>query len=223
MSAYPSFEISEEINEDDLGLDFLPLFSYSQKKIVILCVNQNDPSDAQVLLESDYPLNWCSSTIGFSQKSQTFYFSLNGAEDENGFYKYQGLYAVPAENKKFLSQNVQHLYVPEGWLFDRCVNFYLKDENYKGLLDYFYSLGESGEKIFCVQNGDELLTEEAALKFCKENNLFYDDAYNFLNTHLRKTQNGKLTEKSAFTLYGKSAIKNTIAQENMCDAVFFAK
>ncbi len=126
LSAYPSFEISEEINEDDLGLDFLSLFSYSQKKIVILCVNQNDPSDAQVLLESDYPLNWCSSTIGFSQKSQTFYFSLNGAEDENGFYKYQELYAVPAENKKFLSQNVQHLYVPEGWLFDRCVNFYLK-------------------------------------------------------------------------------------------------
>ena len=90
-------------------------------------------------------------------------------------------------------------------------------------LDYVYSISDSCEKCFCVKTSTgEILKDKDALSYIKENKLYHysTDVYNFLNNYLKRIENGKLTENSAFTLNGHPNFKDNLCKRTLYDCAF---
>lgn len=220
---FSSYNVYFTSTDTKHNFEFASMYSSAEKKLKIVCVNSQQPDDITILLESNYPISWLSSNLIYSEKSETLYFYISAPEDKNGVYKYQGLYSCKVDNGRFLPENIIRYYIPLDWMFGKAINTYINcsPADYNGFLDYIYSFTDSCEKIFCIKTADNnLLTEVDALKYCKDNNLFYNDAYQFLNTYLKRVENGEITKKSAYTINGNSFLADSFAKDDMHDSFF---
>lgn len=222
---YSEYYVSATAASQDGEFEFSSLYSRSLRKAFILCgkTTEKNETDSVVLLETEYPVSWFTSSIIFSDISETVYFYVNGSDDGNGVFKYQGLYSCKKENGEFNSRNLKRYHIPMDWMFEDAINFYLGDgkENYQGFLDYVYSFSDSCEKTFCIPDSNgKMLAGVDAVKYCKENNKIFSDAYNFLNLYIKRIENNEITNQSAFTINGNPQMINGFLQKSLNDAFF---
>ncbi len=206
---YPEYSIKTEI-ETEGQYKYLELFSDSKKSTLLVKVNNKNDSKYQVLYETHSGQKWSVSSMYYSEKSDTFYYYLNTSptivNGKNVYYD-SGLFA-------FTKNGTNRYFIPEKWLLIEAWDAFLSNDDYKGFLDFVYSISDSCDKEFCINVNGELITGEKAVAYMKENNLFsYNyDGYIFLNKYLRRIEKGKITEKSAFTLNGVPELKDTICK-----------
>ena len=66
----------------------------------------------------------------------------------------------------------------------------------------------------------DFLKKLADVIMFRKNGLFNPDSYSFLNTYLKKVENGKPTKKSAFTLNGSPQLKDSVCKDTLNVANF---
>lgn len=219
---YPEYFVAGSSASQDGQFKFYSLYSKTQQKALLICTDTKSAENS-VLLETEYPLAWCSSSIIYSDISETVYAYINGPDNGNGVYKYQGLYSFKKENGKFNSEKLKRYHVPQDWMFEKAISYYLSDNNpdYDGFLEYIYSFSDTCEKTFCIADSNgKLLTGVEALKYCKENNKLFDEAFNFLNLYMKRIENNEIIDQSAFTINGNPQLINGFLQKCLNDAFF---
>ena len=222
-SDFPDYDVKTRISGDK-KFDFVELYSQSKKSTRLVCVNKNETSEYTVLFENRAQADYSFTAMFYSKKSDTLYFHIIASPalvNNSGVYYDAGLYVFYRENGGFSKETCRRYYVPEKWIFGQVKDAFLENGDYTGFIDFIYSISDSCEKKLCVttDDGSQLCDEEAA-EYIWKNGLFNPDSYSFLNTYLKKVENGKPTKKSAFTLNGFPQLKDSVCKDTLNVANF---
>lgn len=222
-SDFPDYDVKTRISGDK-KFDFVELYSQSKKSTRLVCVNKNEPSEYTLLFENRAQADYSFTAMFYSKKSDTLYFHIIASPapvNNSGVYYDAGLYAFYRENGGFSKEACRRYYVPEKWIFGQVRDAFLSNGDYKGFIDFIYSISDSCEKKLCVTTDESIqLCDEEAAEYIWKNGLFNPDSYSFLNTYLKKVENGKPTKKSAFTLNGFPQLKDSVCKDTLNVANF---
>ncbi|MCR4733814.1 MAG: hypothetical protein K5829_02265 [Treponema sp.] len=222
-SDFPNYNIKTKISGDK-KYDFVELYSQNEKSTRLVCINRNEPSEYTVLFENRVQEDYSFTAMFYSKKSDTLYFHIIASPalvNNSGVYYDAGLYAFYRADGKFSKEACRRYFVPEKWIFNQVKDAFLVNGDYRGFIDFVYSISDSCEKKLCVitDDGNQLCDEEAA-EYIWRKGLFNQDSYTFLNKYLKKVENGKLTKKSAFTLNGFPQLKDSVCKDTLNVANF---
>ena len=222
-SDFPDYDIKTRVAGDE-KFDFLELYSENKKSTRLVCVNKNKASEYSVLFENRAKQDYSFTTMFYSKKSDTLYFHIVASPahvNNSQVYYDAGLYAFYRQNGAFSKEACRRYFVPENWIFDFVKDAFLKSGDYKGFVDYVYSISDSCEKKLCLTDDDGVfLTDEAAAEYIWKNGLYSHDSYSFLNKYLKRVERGKVTETSAFTLNGFPELKDSVCKTTLNVANF---
>ena len=222
-SDFPDYDIKTRVAGDE-KFDFLELYSESKKSTRLVCVNKNKASEYSVLFENRVKQDYSFTAMFYSQNSDTLYFHIVASPahvNNSQVYYDAGLYAFYRQNRAFSKEACRRYFVPENWIFNFVKDAFLKSGDYKGFVDYVYSISDSCEKKFCLTADDGVfLTDEAAAEYIWKNGLYSHDSYSFLNKYLKWVEKGKVTENSAFTLNGFPELKDSVCKTTLNVANF---
>jgi len=222
-SDFPDYDIKTRVAGDE-KFDFLELYSENKKSTRLVCVNKNKAYEYSVLFENRAKQDYSFTAMFYSKKSDTLYFHIVASParvNNSQVYYDAGLYAFYRQNGVFSKEACRRYFVPENWIFDFVKDAFLKTGDYKGFVDYVYSISDSCEKKFCLTADDGVfLTDEAAAEYIWKNGLYSRDSYSFLNKYLKRVERGKVTETSAFTLNGFPELKDSVCKTTLNVANF---
>lgn len=222
-SDFPDYDIKTRVAGDE-KFDFLELYSESKKSTRLVCVNKKKASEYSVLFENRAKQDYSFTAMFYSKKSNTLYYHLVASParvNNSQVYYDAGLYAFYRQNRAFSKEACRRYFVPENWIFNFVKDAFLKSGDYKGFVDYVYSISDSCEKKLCLIADDGVfLTDEAAAEYIWKNGLYSHDSYSFLNKYLKRVEKGKITENSAFTLNGFPELKDSICKTTLNVANF---
>ena len=222
-SDFPDYDIKTRVAGDE-KFDFLELYSENKKSTRLVCVNKNKASEYSVLFENRAKQDYSFTAMFYSKKSDTLYFHIVASParvNNSQVYYDAGLYAFHQENGAFSKEAFRRYFVPENWIFDFVKDAFLKSGDYKGFVDYVYSISDSCEKKLCLTADDGvLLTDDSAAEYIWKNGLYNHDSYSFLNKYLKRVERGKITETSAFTLNGFPELKDSVCKTTLNVANF---
>ena len=222
-SDFPDYDIKTRVAGDE-KFDFLELYSENKKSTRLVCVNKNKASEYSVLFENRAKQDYSFTAMFYSKKSDTLYFHIVASPahvNNSQVYYDAGLYAFYRQNRVFSKEACRRYFVPENWIFNFVKDAFLKSGDYKGFVDYIYSISDSCEKKLCLTADDGVcLTDEAAAEYIWKNGLYSHDSYSFLNKYLKRVEKGKVTENSAFTLNGFPELKDSVCKTTLNVANF---
>ena len=226
-SVFPDYDIKTRVTGDE-NFDFLELYSENEKSTRLVCVNKNvntnKTSEYTVLFENHAKQDYSFTAMFYSKKSNTLYFHIIASPahvNKSQVYYDAGLYAFYREKDGFSKEACRRYFVPENWIFDFVKDAFLKTGDYKGFVDFVYSISDSCEKKLCLTDDEgRLLYDEAAAEYIWKNGLYTHEAYTFLNKYLKRVEKDKVTEESAFTLNGCPELKDSVCKNTLNVANF---
>jgi len=221
---FESFYVKSRISCND-KFEFIELYSESEKASKIIYAEKTNPDKYEILFENHSKENWYESALCYSKKSDTLYFHVNTSPSiVNGTDVYfdAGLYSFNRQNGTFSKDGMKRYYAVENWVFNQAWNAYvIKGKDYSGFVDFVYTISDSCEKVLIVNKEDGTeLKDVAAVQFIYENNLFNSNAADFLGRYLKRIEDGKITDKSAFTLNGKEGLRKSICKNSLYSCSF---
>lgn len=200
--------------------EFLELKSAELKKTQIVAENTGT-GKREILFESHGSENWNYTSLAYSNKSETLYFSYNtNSEKINNadiYYDF-GLYAWTMENDTFSSKNQKRYAILPDWAMENACRYFMSEKDYEGLQDYLFYFCDSGDKTFADVTENNITEGPEAVKKLCESNAVFNGTVNLLTEHCFKNENGKRTEKTAFTLSGKPELIKTFPADGIFSA-----
>ena len=195
-----------EISNDEIL--FLDLWEPVQKKRKLISMNSKNPSAVNVLIDFHGYKNWGNLSMVYSSKTDQLYVETYGESKEvrGRMVLYDsGFYIFKRTDGSFSQEGCERVFNIPQWIISDARYAFLKQEpaDYRGYLDWLYYFCDYGEKTFVYQTEDgTILTDEAALRKCIEDNRLNDDSVE-LSRHLKKVRNNKILDESALSCISK--------------------
>ncbi len=195
-----------EISNDEIL--FLDLWEPVQKKRKLISMNSKNPSAVNVLIDFHGYKNWGNLSMVYSSKTDQLYVETYGESKEvrGRMVLYDsGFYIFKRTDGAFSQKGQERVFSIPQWVISDARYAFLEQEipDYRGYLDWLYYFCDYGEKTFVYQAGEgKLLTDEAALRKCIEDNRLNDDSVE-LSRHLKKVRNNKILDESALSCISK--------------------